>query len=350
MYKHCIQTSEIKESYICVMQPVFPTLYSTLSPTALATYISQQYTFGPVQCKFIVRGVGDTYLVTAASGQFILRIYRPSHRTLGNIQAEVELLTALHTADVSVSYPLADRHGNYIQPLPAAEGTRYAVLFTYAEGRPLNILSDVQLRNFGQEMARFHNVSSQVQLSDARWTFDLETTLYEPLAAAKDYFNEDPASYDWALQAADTVKDVLSKLDTSRFSTGFCHFDFLPKNFHFDAQDNITFFDFDFFGKGWLINDMMTFRQQLLLDVQFQRRLTEEQGKKTWSAFVDAYRTERAVSDEELAAIPYLGLGFWLFYMGFHITHDQFYPLAQPQMLQSRFAFIRKLMELEWQK
>jgi Ser/Thr protein kinase RdoA (MazF antagonist) len=331
------------------MQPVFPTLYSTLSPTALATYISQQYTLGPVQCKFIVRGVGDTYLVTATAGQYILRIYRPSHRTLGNIQAEVELLTALNSAGVSVSYPLADKNGNYIQPLPAAEGTRHAVLFTYAEGRSHNLLSEAQLRNFGREMARFHNVSSSVQLSDARWTFDLETTLYEPLAAAKSYFNEDPASYEWLLQSADKVKDVLSKLDTSRFSTGYCHYDFLPKNFHFDAADNITFFDFDFFGKGWLANDLMTFRQQLLLD-GLLHRLTPEQVETTWSLFVRAYRTERALSEDELTAIPYLGLGFWVFYMGFHITHDQFYPLTQPHMLQSRFGFVRKLMEREWQE
>jgi Ser/Thr protein kinase RdoA (MazF antagonist) len=330
------------------MQPIFPTLYSTLSPTALATYISQQYTLGHVQCKFIVRGVGDTYLVTAAAGQFILRIYRPTHRTLGNIQAEVELLMALNAADISVSYPLTDKNGDHIQPLTAAEGIRHAVLFTYAEGRAHNLLSEVQLHNFGREMARFHNVSSQLQLSDKRWTFDLETTLYGPLAAVKEYFSEDPASYSWLLQAADKIKAALSQLDTSRIATGYCHYDFLPKNFHFDALDNITFFDFDFFGKGWLANDLMTFRQQLLIDMHVNR-LTTEQGEKTWSLFLDAYQTERALSEEELAAIPYLGLGFWVFYMGFHLTHDQFYPLMQPHMLQSRFAAVRKIMEKEWE-
>ncbi|WP_176842439.1 phosphotransferase enzyme family protein [Chitinophaga filiformis] len=331
------------------MQTVFPTLYSTLSPTALATYISQQYTFGPLECKFIVRGVGDTYLVSAANERFILRIYRPSHRTLANIQAEVELLTALHTAEVSVSYPLADKDGHYIQSLPGAEGTRHAVLFSYAEGRSHNILSDVQLRNFGQEMARFHNISSQIQLSKDRWTFDLETTLFQPLAAVKDYFSEDPATYDWLLQSADKVKTFLSQLDTSRFSYGYCHFDFLPKNFHFDSQDNITFFDFDFFGTGWLAYDLMTFHQQLLLDMQMGR-LTAEQRERTWSLFVEAYRSERALSEEELAAIPYLGLGFWVFYMGFHATHDQFYPLMQTHMLQGRFAVVRKLLEHAWEE
>jgi len=353
MYEHVFtctnilyKSNKIKESYICAMQTVFPTLYSTLSPTALATYISQQYTFGPLECKFIVRGVGDTYLVSAATERFILRIYRPSHRTLANIQAEVELLTALHTAEVSLSYPLADKDGHYIQSLPGAEGTRHAVLFSYAEGRSHNILSDVQLRNLGREMARFHNISSQIQLSNDRWTFDPETTLFQPLAAVKDYFNEDPATYEWLLQSAEKVKAFLSQLDTSRFSYGYCHFDFLPKNFHFDAQDNITFFDFDFFGKGWLINDIMTFRQQLLID-RLMNRLTAEQMEQAYHHLIAAYRSERALSDAELKAIPYLGLGFWIFYMGFHMTHDQFSPLMQPHVLQSRMGLIRKVVEMD---
>lgn len=349
MYKHSVQSDKVKDAYICAMQPIFPTLYSTLSPAALATHISQQYTFGPVQCKFIVRGVGDTYLVTTADKQFILRIYRPTHRSLVQIRAEVELLTALHAAQVSVSYPLADKDGHYIQSLPAAEGTRHAVLFTYAQGRSHNVLSEVQLGNFGREMARFHNISSQIQLSNDRWIFDLETTLFQPLAAVKDYFGEDPATYEWLLQSAEKVKAFLRQLDTSRFSNGYCHFDFLPKNFHFDAQDNITFFDFDFFGKGWLANDLMTFHQQLLIDAHLGR-LTAEQREKTWSLFTDAYRSERALSEEELAAIPYLGLGFWVFYMGFHATHDQFYPFMQSHMLQGRFALVRKLLEQGWKE
>jgi Ser/Thr protein kinase RdoA (MazF antagonist) len=331
------------------MQPIFPTTYSTLSPDALADYIGQRYTLESVKCQFIVRGVGDTYLVTSSGKRFILRIYRSSHRTLGNIQAEVSLLNALHMADVSVSYPVADKEGGQIQALQAAEGIRHAVLFTYAEGRSYNILSDNQLRNFGKEMARFHNVSAMVVLEEARWTLDTTSTLDEPLAAAKDYFKEDPATYAWLLQAVETVKTALAAIPADHFSSGYCHFDFLPKNFHFDTEDRITFFDFDFFGRGWLIYDIMTFRQQLLLD-KMMGRLTDEQLEKTFAMFLEAYRSERDLSEEEQAAIPYLGLGFWIFYMGFHMTHDQFYPHMQLHMLQSRFGLIRKLMEEEWKK
>ena len=81
--------------------------------------------------------------------------------------------------------------------------------------------------------------------------------------------------YCWLEQAAWQVVSRLELVDKSSFSTGYCHFDFLPKNFHFDG-DQITFFDFDFMGYGWLINDLMSFWQHLQLDV-YTRRL--EQGK-----------------------------------------------------------------------
>lgn len=335
--------------YICDMQPIFPTTYSTLSPDALAAYVSQHYALENVQCQFIVRGVGDTYLITTDEDRFILRIYRASHRTLGNIQSEVTLLNTLRDAGVSVSYAIADRKGQQIQALAAAEGTRHAVLFSYAEGRSHVLLSDNQLRNLGLEMARFHNVSTTVRLDDPRWTFDLETTLFQPLAAAKPYFREDPVTYEWMLAAAERVKLALDGIHTDRIITGYCHFDFLPKNFHFDKDDKITLFDFDFFGRGWLIYDIMTFRQQLLLD-KLMNRLTDEEMEAAFTTFLDAYQSERRLNEEELAAIPWLGLGFWFYYMNFHFTHDQFYPVTLLYALQGRMGMLKKLLEEEWKK
>jgi hypothetical protein len=39
------------------------------------------------------------------------------------------------------------------------------------------------------------------------------------------------------------------------------------------------------------------------------------------AVFVAAYREIRVVSDDELKAIPYLGVGFWIFYLGFQYEH-----------------------------
>ncbi|HEY4335975.1 MAG TPA: phosphotransferase [Puia sp.] len=320
----------------------FPATYSTLSSSALASWLEAQYFFADVRCRLLVMGVGDTYLAETATGRYILRVYRPSHRSREQIIAEIELLLAAKEAGVSVSYPIADRNGQHLHPFSAVEGERHAVVFSYAPGNPVSILNETQLRILGWEIARFHNVSSTVRLNGSRWTFDPETTLLRPLERVKPYFEDLPEEYDWWQQAAAKTITHLAQADGSRFSAGFCQFDFLPKNFHFDG-DALTLFDFDFFGYGWLVNDLMTVRVHLDLDVHFGR-LTREAAGQAFDSLLAAYREIRPLSDDEVAAVPWLSLGFWCFYMGFHSTHDVFHPLVQASQLKARTALIRKLL------
>jgi len=327
------------------MKP-FPATYSTLCPTALSSLISEKYKLENVQCKFLVRGVGDTYLIESSDARFILRVYRSSHRSLPQIKEEVELLLALKQADVSVSYPITDISGETILKIDAAEGERYAVLFSYAPGRVVKSLNEKQLRNLGHEMARFHNVSSNINLGNDRWNFDLETTIFKPLKRLKPAFADDPEGYSWLQEMAVRIEKKLSQLDTPGFSNGYCHFDFLPKNFHFE-NDSVTLFDFDFMGYGWLVNDIMTFWQHLALDV-FTQRMTQQAAHDAYNTFLDGYRAYRSVSEQELSAVPYLAPGFWLFYMSFHTTHDQFYAHSQPSQVKAYTGFIRHLVETYW--
>ena len=177
------------------MKSTFPAIYSTLCPLALSSLISANYGLSGVNCKLLVRGVGDTYLVETNLERYILRVYRSSHRKLPQIREEVSLLLALKSADVSVSYPLATGSGELILNIDAAEGERHAVLFTYARGRVEKLLNDKQLAALGQEIARFHHVSAAIKLGDERWSFDLDTTLYKPLEVLRPVFTEDTENY-----------------------------------------------------------------------------------------------------------------------------------------------------------
>jgi Ser/Thr protein kinase RdoA (MazF antagonist) len=325
---------------------IFPAAYSTLETTALADLVSERYGLSHVNCQFLLRGVGDTYLAETSAGRYILRAYRASHRNSAQIRAEVELLLALKRAGVSVSFPIPDLNGEPVLVIEAAEGRRHLVLFSYAPGRSVPVLSPRQLQNLGREMARFHDVSATFESADGRWRFDPETTLFGPLAQLEPYFSEDPVGYAWLAEAAKVAEKKLSGLDQSGFSSGYCQFDFLPKNFHFDG-DSVTFFDFDFMGYGWLVNDIMTFWQHLMVEATLGR-MTREAADEAFALFLAAYQSCRPVSEQELEAIPYLSLGFWLFYMSFHTTHDEFYLFIQPAHLKLRLGLIRKLMMENW--
>ena len=144
------------------MTPTFPASYSTLAANPLGVLISTKYAWRNVQCRPLLRGVSDTYSLTSSAGNFVLRVYRNGHRTLSQINAEVEFLLALKNSGVSVSYPLPDRDGHHVFSRDAPEGTRHGVVFTHAPGTVCSAPNDRQLKSLGREMAKLHSVSTSL--------------------------------------------------------------------------------------------------------------------------------------------------------------------------------------------
>jgi Ser/Thr protein kinase RdoA (MazF antagonist) len=323
---------------------IFTTTYSTLSASALSAYLAKTFKWTSAHCELLLRGVGDTYLVKNLDNQYILRIYRHDIRSYEQVAAEVELLLQVKAAGVPVSVPIADTEGRYIHAFEAVEGKKYGVLFSYAPGKFVSVLDEDQLKTLGFEMARFHEVSSTLVLTYPRWTFDIETTVQRPLKMISPYFADNKEDYQWLQQAAEKASATIKAADDSSFAKGYCHYDFMPKNFHIDDNGQFTFFDFDFMGYGWLINDVMTFKVSLDLDVQYGK-LKRDIADSAFATFLKGYQSHKSISDAELSMIPHLSLGFWLFYLGFYTTHDQFLPLLQPPHLGRRVQMIRQMME-----
>jgi Ser/Thr protein kinase RdoA (MazF antagonist) len=323
--------------------PLFPTQYSTLSASALATHVSAEYGLLGLRGRYLMRGVSDTYLLENEQAKYILKVYRAAHRTQAEIAGEAELLTYLRAQGAAVAAPLAAQNGAFLLPLAAAEGERFGVLFTFAPGRVVMDLSEAQLRTMGHEMARLHNLTAGLTLKHPRPGYDLEITLCRPLRVLEPAFRDYPEGY---AELEGIVNQALAKLegtDTKAFSYGYCQYDFLPKNFHFDADDQLTFFDFDFAGPGYLVNDVMTFFVHFFLH-RLHHKVSPEEATQAFAVFVAAYREVRPLADAELAAIPYLGVGFWLFYFEFAYRHfdDWSNTFFGPRYLRERVGWIKQ--------
>ncbi len=320
----------------------FPVQYSTLSANALKSYISDAYGLQLISCKFLLRGVSDTYIIEATDTKYVLKIYRELHRSYAEIQGEVELLNLLKDGGANVAHPIADIKGNQLQQFYAPEGNRYGILFSYAEGAPVMDLTDDQLKTIGREMAKVHNITSAVKLQHPRREYNIETTLAGPLKSFEPAFKDLPDEYAYMQLLVGKVAEKLNTIDTTSFSYGYCQYDFLPKNFHFDHAGNLTFFDFDFAGQGVLVNDLMSFFVHFFMHV-YTGKLKDDEADRMFAVFVAAYRQVREVSDEELKAIPYLGVGFWIFYLGFQHEHfdDWSNPFFGPKFVKDRVGLIK---------
>jgi Ser/Thr protein kinase RdoA (MazF antagonist) len=322
---------------------IFPTQYSTLSTAALGPHLSEIYGLPGLSGRYLLRGVSDTYLFQNEAAQYIFKIYREAHRTRPEIEGEVELLTYLQTHGARVAAPLPTQTGEFLVPFEAAEGRRFGVLFTFAPGEVARDLSEAQLRTVGREMATVHQLTAGLTLRHPRPRYDLETTLRQPLRVVAPAFHDNPEDYAYLQQLVAQVTAKLESFDLAAFSYGYCHYDFLPKNFHFDASGQVTFFDFDFAGAGYLVNDVMTFFVHYFLH-RLHKVVSAEKAAEDFAVFVAAYREVRPLTDTELAAIPYLGVGFWLFYLEFQYRHFEDFSNAffGPRFLRERVAWIRQ--------
>jgi Ser/Thr protein kinase RdoA (MazF antagonist) len=75
--------------------------------------------------------------------------------------------------------------------------------------------------------------------------------------------------------------------------------------------------------------------------------MTEQEAREAFRTFITNYRKVRSLSDEEINAIPYLGFGFWVFYLGFQYENfdDWSNLFFGTKFLKDRVALIKKWME-----
>jgi Ser/Thr protein kinase RdoA (MazF antagonist) len=155
-----------------------------------------------------------------------------------------------------------------------------------------------------------------------------------------------PEGHAWLVETAARTEAQLAALRPETFSFGLCHFDFLPKNFHFDAQDQPTFFDFDFAGPGYLAYDVMTFFAHYFLHT-ITKRIPAAEAAQARELFVRSYRAVRPLSEAELAAIPALGFRWWLFFLAYAAEHfeDWSNSFFSPRYLRERVGLLRQWVE-----
>ena len=129
--------------------------HHVLSPTALVDVICRHYPIpAPVDLHLYI-GVNDTYTVTTPRSRYILRIYQAGWRSVADVYYELDLLTHLERAGISVATLIAGANGARLTVLHAPEGPRSAVLFTYVDGTEPQE-TEPECTQMGQALATIH--------------------------------------------------------------------------------------------------------------------------------------------------------------------------------------------------
>ena len=302
------------------MDTCFPVTHSILSADALASDVLPRYGLGPIDAvRFLNPGLNDTYVVEAASGeQYILRVYRRNWRTFEDIAYEVDVLNHLSNKGASVSTPIPQQDGDFIQTVPAPEGDRHVVLFDYAKGKlAARGKSDSEALNYGKAAAIIHNAAQDFSSKYKRFTLDLTHLVDTPTEIMRPVFSRRNDDWEYLQQLIKKVRHELDELPIGDLEQGFCHGDLHGGNAHSDDDGQIKFFDFDCGGWGWRAYDIAVFQWANIIS-------REERKKSLWDFFLRGYAEERSLSALDLRAVPLFVFLRYYWLLGLHTgnAHD----------------------------
>ena len=289
----------------------FPVTNSNLSADHLAIFLRKKYGFGTAcSCRLLRAGINDTYLVADEKDKYVFRIYSLGWRTELEINEEIRLLNKLKENKVSISYPIADAQGQYIQTLNAPEGDRLGVLFSFADGEKISHFPAETHYQIGALMARLHQVTEHMALERVNYTS--KVILEDPFPQLEKFLSADSDEMKYMQSSQKYLLDVFSKVDASRVRHGAIHLDIWFDNLNIDQDKSITIFDFDFCGNGWLCFDIAYY----ILQIHNIERYEAKDYQPKIDEFIRGYESIAPISDEEKRLIPALGVSLYFFYLG----------------------------------
>lgn len=288
----------------------FPIIASTLSQTELGKFVTEKYQLKEYfDCKLFRTGVNHTYFMLSSCTKYVVRVYCHNWRSKVEIQQELELLNLLKNNNLSVSFPIPDKEGNLIQEINAPEGLRHVVLFTFAEGEKMRFMTNETCFAIGSMMAKIHNITATKKIDRVNYNSDvLLNQAYDHLNL---FFSGDLNEMKYLKQITSKISKNFENSNLLEDQKEIVHLDIWYDNLSVNKENEITIFDFDNCGNGFLILDVAYFCKQL-----FFIESDKNEYEIKVESFLDGYRKERSLSEKELKLIPEAGASIFVFYLG----------------------------------
>lgn len=285
---------------------VFPVTASTISEKELGEFAKDKYELNKnYVCKLFRTGMNHTYYLSDNETKYVLRVYSHNWRSISEINEEINLLNLLSENNLNVSFPIKDKHGEFIQKINAPEGIRYIVLFSFAKGDKIRFINQDTCFKIGSLMAKFHDLTLNKTIN--RISYSKNSLIEQPYDYLKQFFSEELPEMKFIKE----IRNTFVNSDFDNIQSGLVHLDIWYDNMAITKENEITVFDFDFCGNGWQILDIGYFCKQL-----FFIESDKKQYELKVQNFLKGYQKIKELSDKELKLIPKAGASVFVFYLG----------------------------------
>lgn len=114
-------------------------------------------------------------------------------------------------------------------------------------------------------------------------------------------------------RAYNVISSEFKNANKSNLRKGVVHLDIWHDNIKIKNEEEITFFDFDNCGNGYLFLDIA-----YTLMLFFRNDPNPDHFLKRKERFLKGYESITLITNEEKRLIPFAGLAIWLYYSGQH--------------------------------
>ncbi len=254
--------------------------------------------------KLLSLSENATYLVKAPNQTkpLILRVHRTGYHSRDAIRSELAWMKALQDENVlETPQAIAGLNGDMIQMVytPEMDETRFVALFHLIPGVAPDESELIEsFKRLGIVTAKMHNHAQHWQRPDfferLVWDFDGclgKTQLWGDWRLGPSLDADGKAVLE---QTQDLIESRLQKFGMSPERFGLIHADLRIANL-LESDGNTRVIDFDDAGLGWFLYDIAS-------AVSFIE--TREDLPELIESWLAGYKTERELSDEEIAEIP----------------------------------------------
>lgn len=296
--------------------------FDSLASSALTAWGLQ-----PVSLQRIAYRENAVYAVKVEGGRRLaLRIHRHGYHDRASLQSELAWMQALAGVDVATPTVVTTPGGDAMVEVTSemVEQPHLCDLLDWVDGQPLGFAEDPDAlsqyalldtyRTVGGIAARIHRHSTVWQKPPGfvrpHWNCEGclgEAALWGPWWHL-DVLEDDERRL--LSSAVEVVSATLGRYGESRDVYGLVHSDFVPDNL-IEHNGRVVVLDFDDSGHGWYLWELATAVFWYLGTPHYTPAL---------DGYVEGYRAERPLSDDELRLLPQFLLMRALVYMGWMQT------------------------------
>ncbi|WP_268034779.1 phosphotransferase [Algoriphagus sp. PAP.12] len=290
-----------------------PAISTIISPDFLAQLVGKEYNLqSPISCKVLKTGVNHTYLIESGEQKFVFRLYCFEWKNQMEIEEELRFLKYLNAQENPVSIPVQNSRQEYLIQIPAFEGMRFGVLFSYAEGKIVRNPDVGLCEELGGLLAKIHSAGKDFSIQ--RKDYNPDSLIHWAWEQVLSHFSKDFQELDYFKRACGKMKSILEAQQLEKLQQGVIHLDVWYENFKVSENGKIHLFDFDNVGKGYLFLDV-----GYALMILFKNEPDKVKYIQKQDAFLKGYRKILPFSQKEMILVPFGGLAIWLYYTGIHV-------------------------------